>query len=546
VTSAYLDLLAAYDMKLIVAGHTHANDAADDVVGKARQIVTTTSGAIPLDGAPRGFRTVEFFDGEVSSPFFELDAGRKATIVHPVGPVPWLPPTAVVSRYTPPGVPVEAEFRIPPQPWMPLQRFGRRAWRAPIADDDIGGARQLELRVRDSPRHDWTESAADFDVAEAAAGTPRMGAPWPMFHHDAQHSGRATDVVAPPLRLAWAEHVGGTVLTSSPAVVHDTVYLGVRDEDGLEANGVVALDVATGRRIWWSGSDSAVEGSVAVVGDLVLATSARGPLRALDAATGTVRWSWSPDHAGMPNCWMYFSPTIADGRVYQAYSVTSGTWLACLDAQTGREHWRTAQPVGRNWVSHASPAISGDLVTYASAYANLIGLDRHDGRLLWQTALGAGLGVHAKPVVAGGLIYLACRGDQLVAVEPTNGDVAWRYTSPGESSHPSAATGATPAVADGMIYAGFADGHVTAISLTDGEPLWSYRTEGPVNSSPAVSGDVLYVGSHDGRLRALDRRTGECIWLHDLGSWVASSPAVTGNAVVAATWDGTVYAFAGP
>src|SRR5690606_32083156 len=146
-----------------------------------------------------------------------------------------------------------------------------------------------------------------------------------------------------------------------------------------------------------------------------------------------------------PYCWMYYSPTVADGLVYQAYSVSSGAWVVALDVKTGEVTWRTDAPMGRNWFSHAAPAVCGDLVVYATAYANLVALDAATGALRWQNTLGAGLGVRAKPVIAGELILLACHGDLLMAVDSTTGRTVWTYRAPGESLLPGGGTAATPA-----------------------------------------------------------------------------------------------------
>lgn len=566
-TSEYLRLLARYDVRLLLAGHTHANDVVTDVLGDAVHAVTT-SAVGTLDQAPRGFRIVEFRDGRVSLPYAELDAHRRPTVVFPVGivDVARQPAGVWVSRYHPPGVAAEAEYRVPPQPWRPLRPVGTHTW---TGDLDAGGlepgrSHHLHVRVRDRPTAAWTECGEVFvPVADTSVTPPCEGSPWPMFHRDARHTGLSPDVVAPPLGLAWVQHSGGTILSSSAAVADGTVFIGVRDEDRPDGNGVIALDFATGTCRWWTAAPGAVEGSVAVArdiagdmagdtaGNIVLAPSVRGPLRALEAGTGAVRWEWMPQHHGSVHGWMYFSPTIADQVdyqvdyqvVYQAYSVASGTFVAALDAGSGRLRWHTAGPVGRNWISHASPAVDGNLLVFATAYANLVALDTTTGAVRWQTTLGGGLGVFAKPVISDGLVLQACQGDRLVAVEAASGTVRWRYEAAGEPLLPGGGTAATPAVAGGTAYTGFSDGSVTAVRLADGTPLWRYQTRGAVLSSPAISGGVLYVGSNDGMVRALDRGSGNCVWAYDLGAWVASSPAVTGNAVVVGAWDGSVYAF---
>jgi outer membrane protein assembly factor BamB len=546
----YLALLADFDVRLLLAGHTHTNDVSANVIGRARQIVTTTTGASTLDSTPRGFRFVDVADDEFRASYWELEAHRKPTIVFPVGTVPWGPDEVRVSRYTPPGIAAVAEYQLGQEPWRRLELAGRRSWTAELEAELSGGPHQLTVRVQDRVGGAWTEESAVFGVAEQLRPVPEQGEPALMFRNDPARRGVSADQVAPPLDLVWVRHSGGTIVSSSPAIAHERVFVGVRDEDDTAATGVVACMLGSGKREWFAQTDGAVEASIAVAGDLVLAPSVRGPLRALDVGTGDVRWTWGPpsETAGSEpeRCWMYFSPVVLDDRVYQAYCAKSGVWVAGLDVQTGELRWQTQEPVGRNWISHGGPTIDGDRLYLATAYANLVAVDLGTGELRWQRALGAGLGVRTVPVAVDDLVLLACQRDQLVAVDAQSGDELWRHVSGGGSLLPGAGTAASPAVADGVAYAGFTDGRVTAIDLDTGEAVWHYETRGPVLSSPIVSGNVLYVGSNDGWLRALARDTGECRWSYDLGSWLIAAPAVTGNSVVVGAWDGNVYAFAAP
>jgi outer membrane protein assembly factor BamB/predicted MPP superfamily phosphohydrolase len=467
LTAAYRELLGRYDVRLVVAGHTHANDVATDVIGRAVQVVSTSSVG-NLDLTPRGFRLVELRDGEVEAPFVELDASSRSAALH-TAPAP-------------------------------------------------------------------------------AAGLPYQGSPWPMFHRDGRHSGLSDDVVAPPLRLAWVYDSGGSILTSSPAVEHGTVFVGVRDENRTEANGVIAVDLATGQCRWRVAAPGAVDASVAVAGSLVFAPSVRGPLRALDAGTGAVRWEWMPDQPGAERCWMYCSPTVVDGTLYHTYNLPDGTWVVALDAASGRTRWRTKEPIGRNWATHASPAVDGDLLVFATAYSNLVALDATTGATRWQAGLGGGLQVASMPVLTDDIVLLARQADRLVAIDANSGKPRWHYDAEGDPLLPGAVTAATPAVVDRVACAAFSDGTVVAVDTETGTLRWRQSTGGAVIAAPAISGGWLYVGSNDGWLRALDRGTGDCVWSHDLGAWVTSSPAVTGNTVIAAAWNGRVYAFtaAGP
>jgi outer membrane protein assembly factor BamB len=543
-STPYLHLLSDYDVALLLAGHTHANDVSPNVVGGARQIVTTTLGASTLDGTPRGFRFVDVDGDQVEAPYWELETGREPTIVFPVGPVPWHPDMVRVARYTPPGVPADAEYQVAGSDWQPLKLTGRRTWTAPL--DDRGRPRddrELRVRVRDRGSSSWLEESVTYRVAGSAPVEPRQGTSWTMFRGDARRTGVSADAVGTDLALAWVGRSGGTILASSPAVAHGRVYIGVRDEDDAAANGVAAFDFSTGEREWFAPTGSAVEASVAVVEDLILAPAARGPLEALDASTGTPRWSWEPAAGWV---WMYSSPLIHAEMVYVTYNVRAGAAAVGLEANSGDLCWHTREAVGRNWMTRAAPAIAGERLYFASAYANLVCADLRDGAICWQHALGAGLAVRTVPVIDGDLVLLACQGDQIVAVDRDSGAERWRYVSDGGSLLPGMGTAATPAVADGLAYAGFTDGRVTAIDVRTGGAVWHHQTGGPVLSSPVVSGDHVVVGSKDGTLRVLVRDSGECAWSYDLGNPILSTPVVSGNAIVVGAWDGNVYAFAAP
>lgn len=215
-TSAYLELLERYDVRLLLAGHTHANDVAANVIGEAVQAVTT-SASHTLDQTPRGFRLVEFGASGIAVPFFELDADRSPTVVYPVGAVPWRASRVQVSRYSPPGLAAEVEFRVPPLPWRPLRQVGQRTWSGEIDVSSLPASmpQHLEVRARDRQDGEWTETSASFGMAAEAPATPHEGNPWTMFHGDARHSGLSADTVVPPVRSAWVRHSQGTILTSS-------------------------------------------------------------------------------------------------------------------------------------------------------------------------------------------------------------------------------------------------------------------------------------------------------------------------------------------
>ena len=119
----------------------------------------------------------------------------------------------------------------------------------------------------------------------------------------------------------------GTIQT--PAIADGAVYVGTF---GGDQNAFVGLDLQTGAERWRLEGTSgegfhaagAADGSVFVPSDA-------GMLRALDAASGEVRWTYTSTDM------MKAAPTIVDGVVYAAGD--DGIVLA-IDATSGAEHWR--------------------------------------------------------------------------------------------------------------------------------------------------------------------------------------------------------------
>ncbi|MFC3502176.1 PQQ-binding-like beta-propeller repeat protein [Micromonospora krabiensis] len=547
VSARYIGLFEQYDTALLLAGHTHTNDVDDAVIDGALHAVTN-SASYTIDGTPNGFRVVQFAADKVSIPFREFDVKqRSVTLVQPAdgGQLPRAKTTVQVNTFHTSSDVKEVAVRLNNETkWRKLTAAGDRTWTAAFDASKLAlGKHRMQARVTQT---DGTEQTADatFEVV-ATVTAPVTGTAWSQFHSDAGHSGTTPDVLAPPLGLAWAHHTGGSILTSSPAIAGALAYVGVRDENGTAHNGVAALDVKTGQQRWWAATDAQVDGSVAVSGDTVLASSIRGTLYGLDAASGGVRWTFKVgESAGLNEprrAWMYSAPTVSGDTVYQAYSIADGMHVAALDVRTGAQRW-VSGVVGSTWISKGT-VVAGEGRVFALAQGGQVtALDAATGAVQWQKNPG-GSWTYASATVTNGLLLRPFSGDYLVAMDAATGTEKWRYRSPGASYIYGTSTASTPAVAGGLAYQGFTDGSVTAIDLATGTAKWTQRTGHAVLSSPAVSGDTVYVGSNDGRVRGFDRNTGQPLWSYDLGAWVASSPAVSGNALVVGAWDGGVYAF---
>lgn len=483
-----------------------------------------------------GFRRVLFGpEGKLSFPFKAFDVSRKLAILHPAPGhlVPANGPIQVqVNAYNTTSEVTSAEYRIDGGEWNRLGPDGVWTWVAAGPIRLSAGDHRIEARVRDDLDQEWAVQGT-FTAAAYQAG-PRVGSEWSTFHGNNAHAGSAADVVAPPLRLAWTYRSRGAILASSPAISQGLAFIGVKDENGVRQNGVVALDAVQGREVWRARLDAAVDGTPSVSAGVVYASSIRGTVHAFDLRTGKPRWErrYGVDPDGVQRWWAYACPVVANGLVYQSM----GFVLLALDAQTGAEKWRFYGGGANSY--YGMPALSEDgrIVYFCSKGDAVWALDAASGKELWHQPPVDGL-YRSTVAVAGGIVY-ARTGDMVLALNGATGAEVKRYTGLGYTYNQE-----SPAVAGGAVVSPGGNGTVHSFDIATGQRQWTYRTGATVASSPAVSGDTVYVGSHDGFLYALDRRNGGVRWRFEIGPWVKSSPAVSGNMVVVGAYDGNVYGF---
>jgi len=166
-------------------------------------------------------------------------------------------------------------------------------------------------------------------------------------------------------------------------------------------------------------------------GGLVLVGGSDGAVRALDAATGQLRWT---AYTSGP---IRYPPALADGRAY----VGSGDgWIYCLEAATGRRLWRfRAAPMERyipvyGLLAATWPVGSGVLVDHGVVYAaagmfnydgtHVYALDAATGSLRWQNNTsghidkrdpGQGVSVQGHFLLHGGAFYMSAGNQPTVA-----------------------------------------------------------------------------------------------------------------------------------
>ena len=537
-TERYIKLLRKYDVRLALTGHTHRNDV-DPNVFPGGLTVVTEPGASPQDGGPVGFRRIILRqDGSFSIPFKQFDVDRRVVVTHPADgtTVPAGKVPLHVSAYDTSTEIKSIAVLLDGRRWGDLEQDGVWTW-ADDSPERVGaGAHRLDVRVKDDAGREWSTSTTFTADDNAPGPAPVAGSDWPSFGGGMSHSGKAAEAVVPPLRLAWTYRSGGgAILNSSPVVVDGIAYIGLKDENGVAHNGVVAVDMWTGREKWRVRTDAAVDGTPCVIGGRVHFSSIRGTVHAVDAKRGTTLWErrYGIDPAdNVQRWWAYACPIAANGLVYQSF----GPQIVALDAISGAQRWSFSGGGANSYFGMPALSEDGRIVYFVSKGEGIWALDAMTGAQLWRKDPIDGL-YRSTPAVSDGVLYARC-GGMVVAVDGATGAEVRRYTGLGYTYNAE-----SPAVADGELFSPGQNGRVMCFDVATGAAKWTFNAPPTVESTPVVSGATVYFGSHDGSLYGVDRVTGTLKWRHPIGSWVKSSPAVTGNAVLVGAYDGNLYCF---
>ncbi|MGR3627381.1 MAG: outer membrane protein assembly factor BamB family protein [Limimaricola sp.] len=390
------------------------------------------------------------------------------------------------------------------------------------------------------------------NAAPLALMAPVTNADWPQ-----RGGGADRDIAHPALgpRLAplfrtkfGAAETRRTRITAEPVVAGGRVF--VMDAEA----GVAAL--STGGAPLWQRSlvpaadapGQASGGGLATDGARLYAVTGFGELVALDAATGARLWT---QDMGAPGAG---APAIAGGIVYAVSR--DGRGIA-LDAATGRLLWQVSgvEDVAR-FDGGAGPAVKGDLAVFPFASGEIVGVFPEGGRQRWSAVVAgrrpgsaaatAASGSSGDPVLEDGRIYAGNATGRLSALDDFTGETIW-----------SASDGATgPVVPAGNSLFLLNDlGQLLRLDAATGSAVW--RVELPKGApggflrrdsrvahyGPVLAGGRLIVAGSDGAIRQFDPVSGRLVGEIALEGGAASAPVVAGGVLYVVTSDGALAAF---
>jgi len=284
--------------------------------------------------------------------------------------------------------------------------------------------------------------------------------------------------------------------------------------------------------------------SVVVAADRIFTTGMfddKGFVLALDL-TGKFLWKteygkeWTESWPGSRT-----TPTFLDDKLYLASSFGLAT---CVDAKKGKILWQIdlqkeygATPP--KWGITESPLIIGEKVifTTGSPEANMVALNRNDGKKIWASKGKGELTAYCSPVLIdhkGKKIIVTHTANSILGINPESGDVIW--TSPKTNKWSVHAN--TPVYSDGQIYcvSGYGSGGVMLKLSDDGTQVTELWKNTSLDNQ--MGGVILYNGNIYGS--GQDNKSWQCLdW--KTGAVKYTSTAIGKGAVIFN--DGLLYCY---
>jgi outer membrane protein assembly factor BamB len=302
---------------------------------------------------------------------------------------------------------------------------------------------------------------------------------------------------------------------------------------------VVALDLATGRRVWQKQLKLALSGGPGAGNGLVLVCSSGGTVVALNAADGAERWrsELNSELLAAPA----ITPDLAvvrtvDGKLYG------------LEAANGKLRWVTDQQVPRLTLRGTSrPVVSGELVFAGFDNGRLMAVTLAGGTTAWDVAVGQPRGsselqrlidIDSPASLDGDDIFAVAFQGHAVRLARDSGREIWSHEI---SSYRGLAADALG------VYVSTADGHVARLDRASGAERWRQKAlERRSLTAPALQGSSVVVADYQGVIHWLSMDDGAFLARAKAGARISGAPQVAGELVVVQTDKGAIEAWRAP
>lgn len=276
-------------------------------------------------------------------------------------------------------------------------------------------------------------------------------------------------------------------------------------------------------------------GGIAADGGRIFAASGFGAVIALDPASGNRIWE---KNLSVP---IRVAPTAAQDRLFV---LTVEGRLHCLSTIDGAPLWVVrGLPQSASLGLNASPIVDEDIVVVPYSSGDVVALKVADGSGLWSESLSrsrttsqiASMSDAARPAVDNGTVFAVGHGGRMVATVAKTGERLWSVTVPGTQP---------PYVAGDSVFVVDTSGQLMALNRRDGRTQWTTKLPGSSTwAGPVLANGILWLASKDGQLAGVEAATGRVTGQMDIGGAVFIPPVVAQGRMFVLTDDAKLVAF---
>ncbi|MEJ2701713.1 MAG: PQQ-binding-like beta-propeller repeat protein [Sedimentisphaerales bacterium] len=279
----------------------------------------------------------------------------------------------------------------------------------------------------------------------------------------------------------------------------------------------------------------------------------RGPN--YDGVSSETGWSTTWPASGPKIPWErqigigFASMSVSNERVYATGNVDDHDIVYCLDANTGKEIWKTSYPCPLFNKNHeggpcATPTVEGDAVYTLSKNGDAIRFNAATGNIIWHTKLVKDLGfklptwfLSSSALLVNDVVILNV-GSYGVGLNKANGSVVWQNGKgvPGYAS-------GVPWMLDGQKCVAMAVSvEVAGLNPATGKLMWKFpwKTSYAINAADTiVSDDTVFISSGYNRGCGLYKINGSSV------TEVWQNKNMRNHINCSVLWQGHIYGFDG-
>lgn len=213
--------------------------------------------------------------------------------------------------------------------------------------------------------------------------------------------------------------------------------------------------------VWEFQDDSDIGSAAAFAFGNVYISNTAGVIKALDAADGSVKWSFATGGK------VFSSPEVCEKSGVLVVGSTDN-FIYGLDARSGKLRWRAEASKS----VLGSPSILGDLVYIGASDGVFRAIEVKSGKVVWSYN-GIKSFIEAKPWADAEGVYIGDWANRVYAFEPKTGKLMWEWTN--RKGRGLSAAAVWPVKANGKLFVVTPERRSHAIDAKTGKELWSAR-----------------------------------------------------------------------